>query len=511
MSSNDKTEASPSFIGNESPSQPIAGNWDSEEETDIVSPETPCQHVEPDDFVYKVLSVYQIVQHQRDIIDEVNNVLNLSPPVARTILNHFNWDKERLLENYFESTPHEFFQRAQVLNPFEIDIPSPPEAYNPSLDDLACEICFCSDLEHFGLGCGHNYCVECWKQYLVNKTCSEGLTHTITCPAANCNILVDYATYLALVDDLKVVERYKQLTANTFVKCNTLMRWCPAPNCSYVIEANYMGPKAVECKCGHQFCFSCGENWHEPVACNLLKNWLSIIEDPETTNWIYHNTKKCPQCQVSIQKFGGCEHMVCRNLSCLYQFCWLCLQPWRWHSLDWFRCRLFAEAAERRARLEQENSSDTRVRVQYYKDCYISHMQSMKKERKLYAEIQAKINDKELGIRWIEVQFLRDAIDAMCQCRSILMYSYVFAFYLKNNNQKEIFEYNQKDLETATDRISECLQQEITVENLYDIKKKVIELSQYCQQRRHVLLSYVREGNEKGWWDCKEATLPSPF
>lgn len=47
---------------------------------------------------------------------------------------------------------------------------------------------------------------------------------------------------------------------------------------------------------------------------------------------------------------------------------------------------------------------------------------------------------QNLGMSWIEVQFLQRAIDVLCQCRQTLMYTYVFAFYLRKNNQSIIFE-----------------------------------------------------------------------
>lgn len=53
------------------------------------------------------------------------------------------------------------------------------------------------------------------------------------------------------------------------------------------------------------------------------------------------------------------------------------------------------------------------------------------------------------------------------------MCTYVFAFYLKKNNQSIIFEDNQKDLESATEKLSEYLERDITSENLTDIKQKV--------------------------------------
>ena len=44
------------------------------------------------------------------------------------------------------------------------------------------------------------------------------------------------------------------------------------------------------------------------------------------------------------------------------------------------------------------------------------------------------------NMSWIEVQFLRKAVDILCECRRTLMYTYVFAYYLSKNNQSEIFE-----------------------------------------------------------------------
>jgi len=43
-------------------------------------------------------------------------------------------------------------------------------------------------------------------------------------------------------------------------------------------------------------------------------------------------------------------------------------------------------------------------------------------------------------LSFIQVQFLKKAVDILCQCRQTLMYTYVFAFYLKKNNQSTIFE-----------------------------------------------------------------------
>ncbi|XP_025073699.1 potential E3 ubiquitin-protein ligase ariadne-1-like, partial [Pogonomyrmex barbatus] len=98
----------------------------------------------------------------------------------------------------------------------------------------------------------------------------------------------------------------------------------------------------------------------------------------------------------------------------------------------------------------------------------------------------------------------KKAVDILCSCRQTLMYTYVFAYYVKKNNQSVIFEDNQKDLESATECLSEYLERDITSENLADIKQKVQDKYRYCDSRRKVLLEHVHEGYEKEWWDYKE-------
>jgi len=53
---------------------------------------------------------------------------------------------------------------------------------------------------------------------------------------------------------------------------------------------------------------------------------------------------------------------------------------------------------------------------------------------------------QQMNMSWIEVQFLKNAVDTLCQCRQTLMYTYVFAFYLKRNNQSIIFEVSMVDV-----------------------------------------------------------------
>jgi len=46
--------------------------------------------------------------------------------------------------------------------------------------------------------------------------------------------------------------------------------------------------------------------------------------------------QECPKCQATIEKDGGCNHMVCKR--CKYDFCWICLTAWEPHGSSWSAC-----------------------------------------------------------------------------------------------------------------------------------------------------------------------------
>ncbi|XP_032831577.1 E3 ubiquitin-protein ligase ARIH1 isoform X2 [Petromyzon marinus] len=462
-----------------------------------------------DEFPHEVLTAEQVVQHMVECIKEVNEVIEIPATTTRILLSHFNWDKEKLMERYFDGNLDKLFAECHVINPNNRKLRSArPTSTRSSSQEVFCWICYLTFPPSFmtGLECGHRFCVQCWNEYLKTKIMDEGMGQTISCPAHGCDILVDDSTVMRLIADPKVKLKYQHLITNSFVECNRLLKWCPAPDCHHVIKVPYPDEKPVRCTCGRQFCFTCAENWHDPVKCKWLRKWIKKCDDDsETSNWIAANTKECPKCNVTIEKDGGCNHMVCRNQSCKAEFCWVCLGPWEPHGSSWYNCNRYNEDDAKAARDAQERSRAALQRYLFYCNRYMNHMQSLRFEHKLYAQIKLKMEEmQQHNMSWIEVQFLKKAVDVLCQCRTMLMYTYVFAYYLKKNNQSIIFENNQADLENATEVLSGYLERDISQEALQDIKQKVQDKYRYCESRRKVLLKHVHEGYEKDLWEYTE-------
>lgn len=467
---------------------------------------------EPD--LYEVLTGDQVVELMQAIIREVNTIVQIPATVTRILLNHYKWDKEKLMECYYDEDQEKLFNEAHVISPFRnmSEVVRQPQAQqspagaSASSKQVFCEICFLMfPVENLtGLMCGHEFCRNCWCQYLTVKIMDEGMGQTISCAAHGCDILVDDATVMNLITEPRVRLKYQQIITNSFVDCNRHIRWCPQPDCGHVVKVRYCETQPVTCRCGHTFCFTCGEMWHDPVQCKVLKMWIKKCDDDsETSNWLAANTKECPRCQTTIEKDGGCNHMVCKR--CKYDFCWICLTPWEPHGSSWYNCNRYDEEEARRALDAQERSRAALQRYLFYCNRYLNHMQSLRFEHKLYAAVKERMEEmQQHNMSWIEVQFLKKAVDVLCQCRQTLMYTYVFAFYLCKNNQSIIFENNQKDLENATEQLSEYLERDITSDMLCEIKQKVQDKSRYCESRRKVLLDHVHEGYDKDFWEYLE-------
>ncbi|VDK48649.1 unnamed protein product [Anisakis simplex] len=417
----------------------------------------------------QVLEAEQVANEMNVIMEDVAAIVRLPPTVCRLLLHHYKWNKESLLERFYESSdPDAFFADANIVSPFK----------------------------------------SCRRTDNTHEIMEEGRAY-VACPQLDCPIVVNDEKTLALIKNETVKKRYRHLIINSFVECNRLLRWCPAVDCGRVIKVTHSEARPVMCKCKTVFCFACGHEWHEPVNCRLLKLWLKkCSDDSETSNWISANTKECPRCQVTIEKDGGCNHMTCKNAACKMEFCWMCLGPWEPHGSSWYSCNRFDDTVAKQARDAQERSRAALQRYLHYYNRFMNHQQSLKLESKvdltfllLYATVKNKMElMQQSNMSWIEVQFLKKAVDVLSECRRTLMYTYAFAFYLQKDNQSVIFEDNQRDLELATEQLSEFLERDLNQENLVTLKQKVQDKYRYVDQRRNTLLKHCAEGVERDFW-----------
>ncbi|KAI9322880.1 hypothetical protein BX666DRAFT_1899160 [Dichotomocladium elegans] len=458
---------------------------------------------------FNVHSTQSLIRMQDKEISQVSTILGLPKEDAATLLRYFRWNKEKFFETYMER-PEKVLSDVGVSNAdrqaliavLAKDLPA--QKYP---QPFMCDICCDNDpnMETVCVACGHRFCKTCYVHYLQQKI-KEGESRRIECPQSECNVIVDEKTVESLMDP-ETSKKYRTLLNRTFVDDNDFLRWCPAPDCEYAVECHVPSTSltsivpTVECQCSCRFCFGCGLDDHQPALCAIVKKWLKKCEDDsETANWISANTKECPECQSTIEKNGGCNHMTCRK--CRYEFCWVCMGPWSEHGTSWYNCNRYDERSSSEARENQTQSRASLERYLHYYNRYANHEQSARLDQDLYAKTEKKMEEMQQtsDLSWIEVQFLKNAVDITVQCRTTLKWTYAFAFYLARTNETEIFEDNQRDLEMATEQLSELLEKPLEREKIAQLRQAVLDKTVYVKRRREILLEDTAKGLLEGRW-----------
>lgn len=69
----------------------------------------------------------------------------IPPTTVRILLNHFKWDKEKLMEKYYTEKPEKLFEEAQVVSPFktkESKVKGASSSRSTPAKTYECDICY---------------------------------------------------------------------------------------------------------------------------------------------------------------------------------------------------------------------------------------------------------------------------------------------------------------------------------------------------------------------------------
>lgn len=179
-------------------------------------------------------------------------------------------------------------------------------------DTFTCGICFDDlSIEDVSIiGCSHLYCRLCMGTYL--KTEIELRKTTILCPEPECHFIFEE-------NDIEMYitpEVMRIFLSNSLEKAisdsNKIFR-CPKNDCLGVAEVN---SRYFECPiCQYEMCTKCKNDYHEKKECPLKED-LELEKLAKEKKY-----KKCPRCQIFVERISGCNHVKCR---CGMHFCYLC-------------------------------------------------------------------------------------------------------------------------------------------------------------------------------------------
>ena len=384
---------------------------------------------------------------------------DIHPTDAQALLRFANWDADLVAARLNDADRRETFITGAGA---AMDRPAhrPPFPREEAADGtLLCNVCFEpieAEADAHALECGHWHCKPCWTEALVVAVTTRGAGGALgaACLEPGCGLIVDDATFQSLLPESKRA-LYDQLVFDSFVGSNPSVVHCPRPQCGRLV-AHSVRKRTVSCKCGHVFCFTCGQNPHAPVPCSLRDVWKGKAKKSEQGDEAKlseeerGNYKFCPNpaCKAITYRDGGCMYLTCSK----------CQEPWCWKCGQWgagvhhvFECN--AAVNEEWAGWSDGRLFSDEGRFDFYYNRYREHKKSLKfaAEQLQRAEQQeaALVRERHsLG----EITFVKDVVKLIMRCRRALAWTNVYAFFIKSPLERERFQCTESQLEELTVR-----------------------------------------------------------
>ncbi|KAL6937957.1 hypothetical protein ACO0RG_004483 [Hanseniaspora osmophila] len=420
----------------------------------------------------------------------------------KQLLMSYDWNIAEILKEKKKFGDQKVLARAGLL-------PGNKGRIYTKMKEYTCMIC-CetrNETEIYALElCGHEFCTDCYKQYLLATTSnSSGPPKCM----GNCETLIPYKDLQSLMGP-SYLDKLFVFSIKSYINKNTEhYKHCPSNNCQEVIAVydslepylkHHVAP-IVSCNDNHIFCFGCRKEDHSPCDCAISQEWVKkTSKESKALNWVLANTKECPKCSVNIEKNGGCNHMTCQN--CEYQFCWVCDSNWDSHKGSNFTCVVYRNnvAPEngktgKKNLKAKENIKYSFQRFRHYYRLFSDCEQSSTLDLKLYSEIEKRITklQENVGISWIEGQFLDECMKEMIEARKVLKWSFVLIFYSDpSQNFTKLFEDHQMHLMSSIDKLAELFA--VTdPEKVFSKKSEYLNLSAFIKTRKRATTEAGRD------------------
>ena len=423
---------------------------------------------------YKLLSFATLDKERENKIDEFVQMSNLPKSQAELVLMNNNWNLDILMEVWYDQmqkikensgitqTKESTKQLKDYLKGFKIEKDVCP----------VCEI----DIDPgdgLSLGCGHEFCSDCFKEHLKEKMNDQLTLLATKCPMRFCNYQVPPEVFKKLFkDDKDEMNIYNKCLMRNFTESNADVKLCPNPKCDKIFQLPGHGMTDIKCPCGTIFCFKCLRETHRPCDCFMIELWEKKNKkdnDAENLKWLLANTKQCPNCHKYIEKNQGCNHMTCRKEAggCGYEFCWICLGAWAPHGTSWYECKRINKKELEKSTKKIKDMKIELERFSKYYEGFQDEENAIKFAKKLDEKINLYKNMllTKKNQTNMDVMFLDEALRIVIECHLLLKNTYIFGYYMKQKWNNSLYEYHQEMLRREADLLHEKLE----MSNLIDI------------------------------------------
>ncbi|KAK3146714.1 hypothetical protein QOZ80_3BG0270750 [Eleusine coracana subsp. coracana] len=444
-----------------------------EDEDDVSVPEPPVKCL--------AITKEALSNAQQEDLTAVMNLFNIKQHHARADLIRYRWNMERITD--------QMERKGQDIMLMEAGVASPHQEGNDGAARsrrVTCGVCFedfSSPRKVSTMDCGHSFCNDCWTGYFVSSLDSG--KKQIRCMALKCPAICDEAVVQRLLrgEHPAAAARFLDFLLNSYVDDNAAVMWCPSvPHCGHAIRAS-SGESAplceVECPCGHGFCFRCAAPAHSPCPCAMWERWeAKCLGEAENVKWLLANTKTCPKCFKSSSRRAAATTSPAHAAS-IYgtiSLLWLCGAATGlahdYERIEGHSCNRFDEDKKRKV----DDAQRQLRRYEHYYKRFQAHDMSYRSERdklgpSLVENVIDRLESHDSVLYQNAAQSLADSHRTLLVCRQVLSRSFVFAYYMFDDEDvttttqegtllaqaKELFENYQQGVEALVEKLTELL------------------------------------------------------
>jgi len=190
-----------------------------------------------------------------------------------------------------------------------------------------CPICYDSLSSPHQLVCGHTYCVACLRHFISSALESDQLPLTCLGDEAQCRVPIAIPTIQQFLPPASFNRLLEAAFDAYIAKHPEEFKHCKTPDCTQIYRVVQAGaaPQTLHCpSCFSAVCNGCHEDAHDGLSCAESKAQRDPVEQERLNDvWIASQSgrvKRCPQCNVLIEKVDGCNQITCRYVMFLFLY-----------------------------------------------------------------------------------------------------------------------------------------------------------------------------------------------
>lgn len=157
----------------------------------------------------------------------------------------------------------------------------------------------------------------------------------------------------------------------------------------------------------------------------------------------------------------------------------MCLGDWKTHGSEYYECSRYKENPNIACESAHAQAREALKKYLFYYERWENHSRSLRLEEQTLQRILERNDQKVMASKgtWIDWQYLLDAATLLAKCRYTLQYTYPYAYFLEPGPRKQLFEYQQAQLEAEIENLSWKIERAETtdrgdLENQMDIAEK---------------------------------------